>query len=333
MGSSPTGGTARRLGPDAPAERLRPSTPIIPLSRSWLAPFFLLASVWGGSFLFIKVSLDDLAPIQIAFLRCAIGAAVLFAALAIRRESVPREPRLWAHLTVAALLLNAVPFTLFGYGEQHASSVLAGIWNGTTPLFAVVFVWLALPDEPPTRAGVAGLVIGFIGVVLVLGPWSLDGGSAFSSQLMFAGAAACYGASFAYSRRYISHRETSGLALAAIQVLLGALILVPLLPIAGMPDGDLGADTALAMLALGALGTGLAYVLYHEIVRRAGATSASTVTYVIPVFSTILGVLVLGERVHWHEPAGAAIVLLGVAIAQERLGPARTRANSPSSSV
>lgn len=305
----------------------------MPASRSWLPQFLLLALIWGGSFLFIKVSLDDLAPLHVAFLRCVIGAGALFAALALRRERVPRDPKLWGHLTVAALLLNAVPFTLFAYGEERASSVLAGIWNGTTPLFAVVFAWLALPAERPTRSGIAGLLIGFVGVMTVLAPWSLDGGSSLSGQLMFAGAAGCYGAAFAYSRRYITGHETGVVALAAVQVLLGAVLLTPVLPVAGVPDLSLGADTVLAMLALGALGTGLAYVLNVDIIRRAGATNASTVTYVVPVFSTILGVAVLSEHVHWHEPVGALVVLLGVAIAQERLGPARVRAKSSSSSV
>ena len=96
----------------------------MPASRSWLPQFLLLALIWGGSFLFIKVSLDDLAPLHVAFLRCVIGAGALFAALALRRERVPRDPKLWGHLTVAALLLNAVPFTLFAYGEERAREIL-----------------------------------------------------------------------------------------------------------------------------------------------------------------------------------------------------------------
>lgn len=291
----------------------------MPSSRPWLLPFVALAAIWGSSFLFIKVAVHDLAPLHVAFGRCAIGAVVLLAVLGARSERLPRGAGLWGHLFVAAVLLNSVPFALFAYGETRASSVLAGIWNATTPLFALVLVLLALPDERPTPQRLAGLLIGFLGVLVVLGPWTGLGGAGLAGQLMFAGAAACYGAAFAYTRRFISGGPQSGLSLAAAQVSLGAVQLAVVLPFVPAEVGAVGADAIGSMLALGALGTGVAYVLNYRIIREAGATTASTVTYLIPLFSTVLGVVILGEEVSWHQPVGAAIVLFGIAFSQGRV--------------
>ena len=293
----------------------------MPVFRSWFPSFIALAAIWGASFLFIKVAIEDLAPIYVAFGRCAIGAVFLLAAVAIRHELLPRDRTLLLHLVVSALLLNSMPFALFAYGEQHASSVLAGIWNATTPLFAVVVAFFALHDERPTPSRLAGLLIGFLGVMVVLGPWHGLGGSATAGQLMFAGAAACYGAGFVYTRRFITKDGTSDLALAAAQITFGTLQLAVLLPFVAAPTLTLGAETIMSLLALGALGSGVAYVLNFQIIRQAGATTASTVTYLIPLFSTVLGVLVLSESVSWNQPIGALVVLGGIAIAQGRLRP------------
>lgn len=285
----------------------------------WHVPFVGLAAIWGASFLFIKVAVDDLPPLLIALARCALGATVLLAVLAVRREGLPRSPRVWGHLAVVALLANAVPFTLFAAAEQHISSVLAGLWNATTPLLTLAVVVVALPQERPTAARVGGLLIGFLGVVVVLGPWQGVGGAQLAGQLMCLGATTGYGLAFPYLRRTLSGRPESALSMSAGQLLCATAMLAVAAPLAGPVDG-VGIDTAGSMLALGALGTGLAYVLNFTIIRRAGATIASTVTYVIPLFSTALGIVVLGERPTWNEALGALVVLAGVACAQATPG-------------
>jgi drug/metabolite transporter (DMT)-like permease len=287
-------------------------------SRAWLPGFVLLASIWGASFLFIKVADRAFEPLQVAFGRCALGAAALLALLGLRRDRLPRGRRVWAHLMFLALLFNSIPFALFAFGETKVSSVVAGIWNATTPLNTLVVVLAVLPNERPTRERVAGLAVGFAGVLVVLGPWSGLGGRLIGNLACF-GAAACYGIGFPYTRRYLSGRGESAVSLSAAQVLCGAVQLALVVPwLTSAPD-RVPLDAGLSMLALGAVGTGIAYVLNYNVIRRAGATTASTVTYLIPLFSTVLGVVVLGERLSWNQPAGAAVVLLGVALAQGRL--------------
>ncbi len=286
--------------------------------------------IWGASFLFIKEALHTFAPIDVALVRVALGAVVLFAALAARREAPPRDPRTWAHLWVVALVGNAAPFALLAYGETHISSVLTGIWNATTPLMTMLVAMAVLPDERPTPRRVAGLLGGFAGVLLVLGPWHGVGGGALAGQLMCLGAAACYGLAFPYTRRYLAGRSESGVALSAGQLACAsAQLAIATIFIGGSPHA--ASPKALASIAaLGALGTGLAYILNYAVVRQAGATTASTVTYLVPVFSTLLGVVVLGEALSWNEPVGAVVVLGSVAASQGLLRRrARLRVAAP----
>jgi drug/metabolite transporter (DMT)-like permease len=289
--------------------------------RSWLPAFLLLSSIWGSSFLFIKVGVEDLAPLQVAFARCALGALTLLAMLVVRRDRLPRGRRVWLHLFLIATLFNSVPFALFAFGETKVSSIVAGISNSTTPLWVMLVSLAILPGERPTRQRVLGLWVGFAGVLLVLGPWR-DLGGELAGYAACLAAAACYGLAYPYTRRVLSDRPESGVALSAAQVMLGTLQLAPFLATTSAPDAyPLGA--VLSMLALGAGGTGIAYVLNYDLIRRAGAQVASTVTYVVPLFATVLGVAVLGEELTWNLPVGAAVVLAGVALTQGRLSRPR----------
>jgi drug/metabolite transporter (DMT)-like permease len=286
--------------------------------RGWLPGFLLLSAIWGASFLFIKVGDRAFAPLQVAFARCALGALALVAMLAIRRESLPRGRAAWGHLFMLAVLFNSVPFALFAWGETEVSSVVAGIANGTTPLYVLLVSLAVLPGERPTRGRVLGLVVGFAGVVVVLGPWR-DIGGQLLGYLACLGAAACYGIGFPYTRRFLAGRPESAVSLSAAQVLCGTAQLALVVPWATGAPHRFPLDAILSMLALGAGGTGIAYVLNYDVIRRAGAQIASTVTYLVPLFSTVLGVVVLGERLSWNQPVGAAVVLLGVALTQGRL--------------
>jgi drug/metabolite transporter (DMT)-like permease len=286
--------------------------------EGWLPSFVLLSAIWGASFVFIKVGDRSFAPLQVALGRCAFGAAMLLVVLAVRRDRLPRGWTAWLHLMALAVFFNSVPFALFAWGETHVSSVVAGIWNATTPLNALLVSLVLLPEERPTRQRVAGLAIGFVGVIVVLGPWSGLGGRLLGN-LACLGAAACYGLGFPYTRRYVSGRSESSVSLSAAQVLCGTLQLALVAPFLSSAPGHIRLDSVLSIVVLGALGTGLAYVLNYVVIRRAGAATASTVTYLIPLFSTALGVIVLGEGLTWNEPVGAAVVLLGVALSQGRL--------------
>lgn len=289
-------------------------------ARAWLPAYVTLAVLWGASFLFIKVAVDGgVEPIYLTLGRCAAGALVLVVLVLVTRDRLPRDPRLWGHLALLAFVGNVVPFTLFGYGEQRISSILAGIWNGTTPLLVLLVVLLFMPSERPTRARVLGLAVGFVGVLVVLGVWRDVGGGELIGQLMCLGAAACYGVAIPYTKKIMNGRTESGLALAGGQLVAATaqlLVIAPLLAGAPPTGSTLTPQVIASIVALGALGTGVAFALNFRVIRVVGSTMASTVTYVVPLVATVIGIVVLKESLSWYEPVGALIVLAGVALSQ-----------------
>ncbi|GAA0364654.1 DMT family transporter [Microbispora corallina] len=285
--------------------------------RRWVPSFILLALIWGNSFFFIKVALGSLHPLQISFGRMAIGALTLLVALLATGRRLPRDPRLWGHFAVASIVLTTVPFTLFGYGEQHVSSVLAAIWNATTPLCTLLFA-LLLRSERATAGRVTGLGLGFAGVMVVLGVWEPISGGAMIGSLACFCAAACYGIGGAYMGRFITPRGEEPIVLATAQLLAGTAELAVLTPLAGVAlvDPHVPAGVWGSLVALGAFGTGIAYLLLYRVQRMAGVTTTSTVTYLIPVFAAASGVVVLHEGLTWNQPVGALVVLAGIAVIQ-----------------
>jgi len=291
----------------------------IRIPGGWRTQFVLLAATWGSSYLFIKVLGRHWPALWVAFIRISLGATTLVVLTLLRGERLKFERRVWFHLGVTAALFNAIPFTLFAYGEKHVSSVLAGLWNGTTTLWVLGAALVAFPEEHPTRARTIGLGLGFVGVVILIGPWRSLGGAQLGGQLACAGAAFSYAIAWLYTRRHLAGRAVSGIALSAGQLICATIFLAAFAPLAGAPTTHIGLDGLGSILALGIFGSGVAYILNYAIVRAAGATVASTVTYLLPVFSTILGVIVLGEAISWNEPVGAVILLIGIAISQSRM--------------
>lgn len=292
--------------------------------RRWQLPFAVLAAIWGSSFLLIKVGDESFAPLQLALGRVVFGFAALLAIVAARRERLTFTRVEWLHLAVAALLFNSLPFTLFAWGETRTSSVLAGIWNAATPLFTLPFGLLLVRSERVSAARAWSVLLGFAGVVVVLGPWRGTGGGAFLGDLACVGAAASYGLGFAYTRRTLGNRH-SPVALSAGQLLCATVELALVaLPVDGLPHDASGRSVA-SVVVLGVLGTGIAYVLNYAVIRAAGIAIASTVTFVIPVFATLLGIAVLHESLSWNAPLGGALVLLAAAGVQGRLRLPRRR--------
>lgn len=302
--------------------------------RRWWPGFTALSAIWGASFALIKVAVDaGVPPVWVALWRCLAGALTLWAVLVARGEPVPRDRALWGHSAVVAVLLNTVPFTLFSYGETRISSVLAGVMNATTPLFTVLFAVLTVPAERrPGARRLIGLALGFAGVLTVLGIWhgsGPDSGSGTGSGVAVGGAAClaaacCYGAGFAYTRRFLAGRPETVTTVSALQIGCAATELALVAPLAaGLPHWP-GTGVAVALLALGAVGTGVAYLLNLSVIRAAGTTVASAVTYVTPLWSTLLGAALLAEPVGWNALAGGALVIAAVALT--RPGPAAATA-------
>jgi drug/metabolite transporter (DMT)-like permease len=290
-------------------------------STPWPARFALLALFWGSTFLFIKIGDEALAPIQVSLGRLVIGTITLLAIAALRGARLPGGWRLWGQLAIAGLLLNVAPFTLFAYGERHVSSLLAGIWNATVPLFTLPIAIAWIPDEHASARRLLGLAVGFAGVLVVLGAWRGLGGASLAGNLLCLGAAASYGLGFPYTRRYLARRPEGPLSLASAQLICAtAEIAILALLFTHTPHG-LAAKHVLSVLALGVFGTGLTFVLNYSLIRDVGATVTSTVAYVMPIVSTLLGIVALGEPLRWYEPVGAAIIVVGAVLAQSRKRP------------
>ncbi|MBB4930966.1 drug/metabolite transporter (DMT)-like permease [Lipingzhangella halophila] len=315
-------GTARVPTPTSPP-------PPLALVPGWRVKFLLLALVWGASFLLIKIGTEALAPLQITLGRMVFGAIPLAIVLVLSRGRLPGSPRIWIHLSVAAFLLNVVPFTLFGYAARLIPSALAGICNSATPLFALMFSLVLLSDEKPTRGRLIGLATGFGGVLVVFAVWTGFAGAGTAGMLLAVGAALCYGLGTPYLRRFLAGSRYSPLELSAGQLIAGSAQLAVITPLVTDAPAELPPRVVLAVVALGALGTGLAYVLQYAIVREAGATVASTVTYVVPVVAIALGVLVAGEALTWNQPVGAAIIIVGAALCHGSLRSPRRSASAP----
>ncbi|WP_406370127.1 DMT family transporter [Streptomyces sp. NBC_00647] len=301
----------------------RPVTPtgVAPRRRTaldWRIRFGVLSLIWGFSFLLIKVGTEGYAPFQVTFGRLLFGTAVLAAAMAVKRERLPRGARTWGHLTVAALLLNALPFSLFAYSELTIPSTLAGICNATSPLWGMALSLVALSEDRPTRRRVAGLGIGFLGVLTVLGVWQGFHGLDATGTAMALLASLSYPIGWIYVRRTLAGTGNSHLSMTGAQLLLATAQLALVTPLFTTLPRHFAVVPLLAVVALGALGTGLAMLLQYGIVAEVGPTTAQMVTYFIPVIATAAGVAILGESLAWSTPVGAVIVLAGAALTQAK---------------
>lgn len=289
------------------------------MRKSWLVSYLLLGTTWGMSFLFIKNGLEFLTPIGVAFGRCFLGAITLLLISRIKRVSLPKDLRIWGHLTIIALLLNVIPGILFALAETKVTSILAGIINAVTPLMTVLAIILIGRDEQPNLAQILGLIIGFVGVTIVVGIWNGFGNNPIFYVLILILAVTCYGFSFPYSRRFVLPYRLEPTQMATVQLVCAAVILLPGYLIDGIAKDDYKPIPVVSMLLLGVFGSGLAYIWNFQIIQLAGSAIASSVTYVTPLVAVIAGMIFLGEKLTWNEPIGALIVLVGAAIAQERI--------------
>ncbi|MFJ8675103.1 DMT family transporter [Streptomyces sp. NPDC093589] len=328
--------SVRSTHPAAPtstnAVTARPDTAGTPGRRrtfGWPIRFAALCLVWGFSFLFIKVGTEGFAPLQVTLGRVAFGALVLLTMLAIKRERLPRSARTWGHLTVAAFFLNALPFSLFAYAELTIPSTLAGICNATSPLWGMALSVVALSEDRPTRRRVAGLGLGFMGVLTVLGAWQGFADTDLAGTGMALGASLSYAIGWIYVRRSLAGAQHSHLSMSGAQLLLATAQLAIVTPLFTTAPGSYPIVPLLAVFALGALGTGVAFLLQYGLVAEIGPTTAQMVTYFIPVIATTAGVALLDEQLSWNTPVGALIVLAGAALTQSK--PRRTAPRSTTS--
>lgn len=305
----------------------------------WQAKFGSLALIWGASFLFMKVGLEWFSPVQIATGRILLGAITVVTLLHLTGGRLPRAWHVWRHLLVVAVFLASLPFVLFPLGEERVSSALAGIGNATTPIATVLATMALIPSERLPAKKILAILIGFVGVAIIAQPWEAAGRPDLLGFGLTLVAGSSYGIGWTWVRKYLSAADLGGLQLPAalLTVASGQMVVVLLVWWAFHRDSHVapwspaldatgsGLMPILSLLALGILGTGLAYLFQFDVFRAVGQQVGSLVTYLIPIVSVVLGYLVLGERLGTWQFVGAALVLSAAVVVTRPQRTARAR--------
>jgi drug/metabolite transporter (DMT)-like permease len=287
----------------------------------WLI-FFALGFMWGSSYLFIKLAVDDFGTFTLVALRLVVGAALLWTVVLLAKQTLPRERRMYGHLLVMAIINITIPFLLITWAEQSVDSSLAAILTAPVPLFAIVLSAIFLTDEPLRVNGLVGLMVGFVGVIIVVSPGLTGAGSSLTGEIALLGAAVSYACGAVYSRRNV--RGLAPMVPAVFQVTFAVIITgtIALLfehPWTATPD----AEAIFSILWLGILGSGLAYLFVFRLFANWGATRTTLVAYLLPVVGIVLGYLVLQEPIDGRLIVGTALVIAGVGLVNSRLGRRR----------
>ena len=280
-----------------------------------------LATVWGGSFLFNAILVAELPVITIVAIRVTVAALALWGFVRVTGRKIPTTPQVWGALLILGVLNNAIPFSLIVQGQTQITSGLASILNATTPFFTILVAGFFLTDERFSVLRVLGVVVGFSGVILMVGAEALGSlGADFWAQLCALGAALSYGFASVFGRRF-RELKVDPVMVATGQVTMSSLVLWPIALWIDGPQDILGLsfNAAASMFGLAVLCTSFAYILYFRILERAGATNISLVTFLVPISAIILGVLVLGESIFIKEIIGMTLIGLGLAIIDGRL--------------
>jgi len=302
-----------------------------PTRLEWLL-FLALGVMWGSSYLFIKIAVPDFGTFTLISLRLAIGAAFLWVVIRVAGQELPRERRIYGHLLVMAVINIVIPFALITWAERSVDSSIAAILTSAVPLFAIVIAPLFLPDEPIRLNGLFGLLIGFVGVVVLTSRGFASGaGSDVSGEIALLGASLAYACGAVYSRRNM--RGVRPMIPAVFQVTFAMLIAGTIALLTEHPwDARPGIDSIFAIVWLGILGSGAAYLVSFRLLASWGATRTTLVAYVIPVVGIILGYLVLGEPVDGRLIVGTVLVVGGVALVNSRYGRLRLFGRVPPAS-
>lgn len=288
--------------------------------RDW-AMLTALSVIWGGSFFFTGIAVKELPPLTIVAARVGLAALALLVGLRIAGIPMPRSPKVWAAFFGMGLMNNMIPFSLIVWGQGHIASGLASILNATTPLFGVVVAHLLTRDERMTGGRLAGTIVGFAGVALMIGPSALSGlGSHLMAELAVLGAALSYSLAGIFGRRFKA-MGINPIVTATGQISASAVLMIPLalfidkpwtLPIPSVP-------TIAAIVAIALISTALAYIIFFRILASAGATNLMLVTFLIPVSAILLGWLFLGEVLAMQHFIGMATIVAGLVLIDGRL--------------
>ena len=291
------------------------------MNRSDWLTLIGLAVIWGSAFFCIHVAVHSVPPLTYVWVRVTIAAAALWAYLAWRKEPAGLPKSVWGSMVVLALLNNVIPFILFGWGQTHIASGLASILNATTPIWGVIVAHVFTHDERMTPRKIAGVLLGFGGVALMIGPDLLGSiGNNVIAQLACVTAALLYALAGVWARRF-KRLGVSPMSVTTGQLTASALVMLPVALVldrpweqAVPPLGALGAILVLAVVC-----SAYAYILYFRLIDSAGATNALLVTLLVPPVAILMGALMLGEIIEARDVAGLGLIALGLAAIDGRL--------------
>jgi len=300
-----------------------------PAETARAAPVLLgLGCIWGASFLFIKVLVDETGPMEVAFGRLVFGTAAIGGYFLVTRRPVKNLSRqLLLQVSAISVVSLIAPFALIAWGEEHIDSGTASILNATMPIFTSIIAAAVLTEEHFTASRLFGLLLGFVGVGVLTGDdvFNITDENVLG-QLAVVGAACCYGIGAVLLRNVL--RTSDAMSVSFLQVALGSLFALPvtLAVTGGTPDYGLSLEAVGSLLGLGLLGTGLAYIMYIWLIENTGSVRASLVTYVVPPIAVVLGWIVLDESIGLNTVAGGLLIIAGVASVMRGQAPGRRQA-------
>jgi len=286
-------------------------------TKDWLA-FIALGTIWGSSFLWIKIAVQEIGPFTLVALRLLFGVLGLLVVFLFARPELPRTWRMLLILTLIGFTNNALPYVLISWGELYIDSAVAAILNSTTPLFAMIFAHLYLRDDRMTTSRLIGLLVGFVGIVILV-----SRGLGSNVRFNLAGQLAVLIASVSYAGTAVFARKTtqgiSPVALALVPLIGADIFMWMITPIVESPLSLPSLPiTWLAVIWLGLLGTCIAFLLYYYLLHSVGPTRTALVTYVFPLVSVVLGVIFLNELLDWQLVVGGALVVGSIVFVNTR---------------
>ncbi|MEV1025567.1 DMT family transporter [Streptomyces sp. NPDC050264] len=288
------------------------------MSKATYTRLAALSLIWGSVFMWIKISGYGFSAVQMVLIRLALGAIVILAIGYAKGLRLPKGAATWGHLAVAALLGNAIPWTLYAEGEMDGSSSVAAVVNGSAPIWTLAAALLLGSEKRVTGAKAAGVLLGLGGTALIASPWNGAGTGSGSSILCFFLGSISFGASFAYMGKYLVGRGIPPLMLAGGQLSLATVMLAVVLPFLGMQSITWRTDSVLSVIVLGVVCTGFAALLNFELIIKDGATVASTVTYLMTAVAVLLGAVALHEPLGWTVWVGAVAVLAATGLLRRK---------------
>jgi drug/metabolite transporter (DMT)-like permease len=300
-----------------------------PSRSDWLL-LLALGFMWGTSYVFIRLGVQTLPTFTLIAARLGIGLVLLAAVVGLAREALPRSRRIYGHLLVMAVVNIVLPFFLITTAERSVDSNLAAILNGSVPLVVIILAALVLHDEPMTVNRLAGLLVGYLGVIVLVSHnlFEATSQSSLEGELALLGSTICYGAGAVYARHNM--RGLRPMIPALFQVAFAFVISATVAVLAENPFGIAwNVDALVAVVWLGLLGSGLAYLVNFRLLARIGATRTSLVAYLLPVVGIVSGALMFNEQVDGRVVGGTVLILGGVALVNSRYGTRRLFGRTP----